>query len=61
MNSKRSRPGPALAAAFFGFAAVAMATYGWVRLKDPYIALFFGYLAYMSFIALQGYMGRNRW
>ena len=43
------------------FAAIAMAVYGYVRLKQPYIALLFGYLAYSSFIAMQNYVGRSRW
>jgi stage IV sporulation protein FB len=43
------------------FAAVAMAAYGWVHWESLYIALFFGYLAYESFIALQNYTGGRRW
>jgi membrane-associated protease RseP (regulator of RpoE activity) len=43
------------------FAAVGMAVYGYVRMGDLYVALFFGYLAYASFIALQNYIGGSRW
>ena len=43
------------------FAAIAMAVYGYVRLNSLYVALFFGYLAYSSFIALQNYSGGSRW
>lgn len=43
------------------FAAAGMAAYGWVQWKSFYVAFFFGYLAYSSFIALQSYSGRSRW
>jgi stage IV sporulation protein FB len=43
------------------FAAIGMAVYGFARLHDNYIGVFFGYLAYCSFVALQSYSGRGRW
>ncbi len=43
------------------FAAIAMAMYGYARMNSLYIAIFFGYLAYTSFIALQNYVGGSRW
>jgi Zn-dependent protease len=42
------------------FAAGAMAVFGWTAFKDLYIAMFFGYLAYSSFAALQAYSGHYR-
>jgi Zn-dependent protease len=42
-------------------AAVGMAVFGYVRMGDLYVAIFFGYLAYASFIALQNYIGGSRW
>jgi stage IV sporulation protein FB len=42
-------------------AAGAMAAYGWTEMKSPYVAFFFGYLAFSSFTALQAYGGRHRW
>jgi stage IV sporulation protein FB len=43
------------------FAAIAMAIFGYVRMDSIYVALFFGYLAYSSFIALQNYSSGSRW
>jgi stage IV sporulation protein FB len=43
------------------FAAGAMAVYGYTRMGSVYVAFFFGYLAYASFIALRNYMGGSRW
>jgi stage IV sporulation protein FB len=43
------------------FAAGAVALYGLVQWKNAYVALFFGYLAYASFTAMQAYSGRRRW
>ncbi len=43
------------------FAAIGMAVYGYVRMESLYVAVFFGYLAWASFIALQNYMGGSRW
>jgi stage IV sporulation protein FB len=42
-------------------AAGAVAAYGLVQWKSAYVGLFFGYLAYSSFAALQAYGGRRRW
>jgi stage IV sporulation protein FB len=42
-------------------AAIAMAAYGYVHMGSLFVAFFFGYLAYSSFIALQNYMGGSRW
>ncbi len=39
----------------------AMAVYGAAQWKSAYVALFFGYLAYMSYLAMQSYGDRNRW
>jgi stage IV sporulation protein FB len=43
------------------FAAGAMAVYGLVQWKSAFVALFFGYLAYSSFTALQAYSSRRPW
>jgi Zn-dependent protease len=37
----------------------AVAVFAWLRMKDFYIALFFAYLAYSSFVTLQTYFGRG--
>ncbi len=38
----------------------AVAVYALAKLREPYIALMFGYLAYTSFAALESYFGRGR-
>jgi stage IV sporulation protein FB len=43
------------------FAAGAMALYGYVELHQAFVAIFFAYLAYMSFVAYQSYSGRGHW
>ena len=43
------------------FAAIMMAVYCYVHMHEPYAALFFGCLAWASFIALQNYVGGSRW
>jgi stage IV sporulation protein FB len=42
-------------------AAGGMAIYGYVQLHSVFVALFFAYLAYMSFLAFQSYTGRGHW
>jgi stage IV sporulation protein FB len=42
-------------------AGAAMAAFGYMRLHSLYVAIFFGYLAYLSFVALQSYSSRGRW
>jgi stage IV sporulation protein FB len=42
-------------------AAAAMAAVGGMQWHDWYLALFFGYLAYSSYLTLQAYSGRNPW
>lgn len=42
-------------------AGVAMAVYGMIQWRSYFVALFFGYLAYMSYLAMQSYGDRNRW
>jgi stage IV sporulation protein FB len=42
-------------------AAGAVALYGLVQWRSAYVALFFGYLAYASFTALQAYSSRRPW
>jgi len=41
--------------------AAALAVVGYVRLHSLYIALVFGYLAYMSYLSLQACQGRRPW
>jgi stage IV sporulation protein FB len=41
--------------------AASVAVYGLTQWKSAYVALFFGYLAYSSFAALQAYGGSRRW
>ena len=43
--------------------AIMVAGYGWVKLQSGFMAIFFGYLAFMSYQMLQSYSGRggNRW
>ena len=38
-----------------------LAVYGGVKLHDPFIAIFFGYLAFSSFATLQSYSGNRPW
>ena len=42
-------------------AAGAMAAIGLLQWQDWFVAIFFGYLAYASYAALEAYGGRNRW
>jgi Zn-dependent protease len=41
--------------------AVSLAAYGAVKLQDYWLALFFGFFAYSSFVTLQSYDGNRPW
>ncbi len=43
------------------FAAVAMAIFGYVQWGSPFMAMFFGYLAFASYSTLEAYRGRGPW
>jgi stage IV sporulation protein FB len=41
--------------------AACLAVYGGVRLRDPFLAIFFGFFAYSSFATLQSYSNNRPW
>jgi len=43
------------------FTAVALAAIGLLQWRSPFVALFFGFMAYGSYAALQAYRGRGPW